>query len=61
MVRRCIDNGGVTAMVLMDFSKSYECLPHDLLIAKLEAYGVGIDSLKLIYSIQLPHFCPTYL
>ena len=26
------------------------CLPHDLLMAKLNAYGVGIDSLKLIYS-----------
>ena len=50
MVRRCIDNGGVNAIVLLDFSKAYECLPHDLLIAKLEAYGDGIDSLKLVYS-----------
>ena len=50
MVRRCVDKGGVTAMVLMDLSKAYDCLPHDLLIAKLEAYGFGIDSLKLIHS-----------
>ena len=50
MVRRCIDKGGVTAMVLMDLSKAYDCLPHDLLIAKLEAYGVGINSLKPMYS-----------
>ena len=50
MVRRCIDKGGVTAMVLMDLSKAYDCLPHDLLLAKLNAYGVGIDSVKLIYS-----------
>ena len=50
MVRCCIDKGGVTAMVLMDLSKAYDCLPHDLLIAKLDAYGVGINSLKLIYS-----------
>ena len=37
-------------MVLMDLAKAYDCLPHDLIIAKLNDYGVGIDSLKLIYS-----------
>ena len=37
-------------MVLMDLSKAYDCLPHDLLIAKLDTHGIGIDSLKLIYS-----------
>ena len=50
MVRCCIDKGGVTTMVLMDLSKAYDCLSHDLLIVKLDAYGVGIDSLKLMYS-----------
>ena len=50
MVRCCVDKGGVTAMVLMDLSKAHDCLPHDLVIAKLDAYGVGIESLKLIYS-----------
>ena len=37
-------------MVLMDLSQAYDCLPHDLLAAKLEAYGIGIDSLRLICS-----------
>ena len=37
-------------MLLMDLSKAYDCLPHDLLIAKIEAYGFGIDSLKIIHS-----------
>ena len=32
----------------MDLSKAYECLPHDLLVAKLEAYGVGKAALNLI-------------
>ena len=50
MVRRCIEKGGVTAMVLMDLSKAYDCLPHNLLIAKLDPYGVGADSAKLVFS-----------
>ena len=32
----------------MDLSKGYDCLPHDILIAKLEAYGLDNDSLNLI-------------
>ena len=31
----------------MDLSKAYGCLRHDLLIAKLEAYGLDSDSLNL--------------
>ena len=30
----------------MDLSKAYDCLPHDLLIAKLEAYNPENDSLN---------------
>ena len=33
----------------MDLSKAYDCLPHDLLIAKLAAYGVGHSSLSFLY------------
>ena len=33
--------------MLMDLTKTYDCLRHDLLIAKLEAYGLGNSSLNL--------------
>ena len=48
--RRCLDSSGIVGTILMDLSKAYDCLPHDLLIAKLEAYGFNNDSLQLILS-----------
>ena len=34
----------------MDLSKAFDCLSHELLIAKMAAYGIGKHSLNLLLS-----------
>ena len=45
-----LDKLGFVGTILMDLSKVYDCLPHSLLIAKFEAYGIGKSGLKLLLS-----------
>ena len=37
--KTAVDNGGVFAALLTDLSKAFDCILHDLIIAKLAAYG----------------------
>ena len=34
--------------VLMDPSVAFDCIPHDLFLAKLHAYGLGINTLNYL-------------
>ena len=45
-----LDRSGYVATILMDLSKAYDCISHDLIIAKLAAYGFDYISLKLIHN-----------
>ena len=47
--KKIVDNGDVFGALLTYLSKAFACIPHDLIIAKLEAYGFHIDALKLIH------------
>ena len=48
--QRELDKGQFVAAVLMDLSKAFDCMNHDLLLAKLHAYGLSKPALKLIQS-----------
>ena len=44
-----LDSSGIVGTILMDISKAYDCLPHDLIIAKLGAYGLDTNSLRFLF------------
>ena len=44
-----LDLDGIVGTILMDLSKAYDCLPHDLVIAKLEAYSLDTNSLRFLF------------
>ena len=48
--KKAIDNKQCAGAVLADLSKAFDCLNHNLIIAKLAAYGFDIFSLRYIQS-----------
>ena len=45
--KKALDQGNEYGALLTDLSKAFDCLPHDLILAKLHAYGFSTESLKL--------------
>ena len=48
--RADLDQNKIIGSVMLDLSKALNCIPRDLLIAKLNVYEFDEEALKLIYS-----------
>ena len=46
--KKSLGNGGSFGALMTHLFKAFDCLHHELLIAKLNAYGFDIKSVKLI-------------
>ena len=46
--KKAIDDRQKFGALLIDLSKAFDCISHDLLLAKMEAYGFGINAITLI-------------
>ena len=51
--KESLDQGGHYSALLSDLLKAFDCIMHDLLIAKLQAYGFNNDSLNFICNYML--------
>ena len=48
--KKALDNKGSAGAILTDLSKAFVCLGHNLMIAKLNAYGFDNSALKFIHN-----------
>ena len=51
--KKVLNNKEAFGALLTNFSKAFECLNHEFLIAKLNAYDLSLSSLKLLQGYLL--------
>ena len=47
--KKCVDKETVFGALLTNFSKAFDCLDHELLTAKANAYGFNLPALRLVH------------
>ena len=52
-LKKAIDNSKAFDPLLTVLSKAFDCICHDLLVAKLHAYGLSLPALKMIQDYLL--------
>ena len=48
--KNAVDKGKMVGALLTDFAKAFDCVNHEFLIAKVNAYGFTLPALKLIHN-----------
>ena len=59
MIEKCkhaLDKGRKVGTILMDLSKAFDTLNHNVLLAKLNAYGFSFNAIKFVQSYLSERF-----
>ena len=55
-IYKALDNSEITILVLLDYSKAFDCANHTLILAKLKALGFTSSVLDWIDSYLSKHY-----